>query len=258
MTQFEIHIHNALGKLANTLQRQWHEEKLAATLEEKATMDTQLEITRLKTEIADLRDDLSTLQFDAPIVLGTKAVKENFGFFKNFVFLGQIELGTRKIEYDSDSPISYVSKSVTGGSKWLSEDLRRTSWKGVLTAGLFRSINGTATFYTTIALKNRDQIQELQATCKAKEAQVAYLKPKIDEHKEDKSVKSTKLGEEMEKCKSLMSILEKDTFEMQLYPLLRRFYCAGGAPSRNEIHDFVKVYDSFVAELWWNMGLAEK
>lgn len=105
---------------------------------------------------------------------------KEFGL-KNILLRGELWLDEEQIEFDSDHKISDVENSVSGGSKWLSVTNHGTSWRGTLTAGLMRSITGTATFYTTSKLKNKNTIEILQKSIEETKYQIAFQEDSLNE-----------------------------------------------------------------------------
>lgn len=163
---------------------------------------------------------------------------------------GELWLDDEMVTFDADCPISDVEKTATGGSKWLKEDLRGTSWRATLTAGAFRSINGSATLYTISRLKHRREIEMLKDsivdTSRSKEFHEETLR---ESGTGDLDMKVEKLGKDVERCPGLVDIIKRETFDVGLWPILKRFYVNHGQLTRDHIRDFVEVYDREIAAL---------
>ena len=253
MWNVDVHILYALERLHNQLKDKWNDE-IAALNKSKATaLRTSREIQRLATKIQTYESRLEELKTGSDINLGTRNVSVEYSIFKTLLFKGDLWLDDRPVTFDSDTPIAYVEKSATGGSKWLNEDLRGTSWRGTLTAGMFRSINGTVTCYTTSPLKHKREIELLKGnisdTTQTKDFHEDVLKDVGGEAGAGLDAKAVKLGEDAERCAGLIDTVKRETFDVALWPPLRRFYVGHQAPSRDHVRDFVQVYDPETANL---------
>lgn len=250
MHNVDFHVLYALQRLQNQLKTKWTSE-VALINESKANaLKNRREIQRLNTKLEICKSDLEEIDNSSNISLGTKTLSEDYGIFKTLLSKWQLCLQERTLQFDASVQISHVHKSATGGTKWQSEALGETSWSAVLTTGIFQNMNATATFYTTNRLKYRREIQQLRD-------RIADLKQAKEFHEDtvagiegrSLSTSAVKLGEEVEKCGGLIERVERETFEMILWPLLKRFYVLPQAPTRDQIYEFVKVYEPDVAAL---------
>ena len=253
MWNVDVHILYTLERLHNQLKDMWNEEVAALNKSKATALRTSREVQRLATKIRAFETQLDELNTGSDINLGTKNVSVEYSIFKTFLLKGDLWLDERPVTFDSDTPIAYVEKSATGGSRWLDEDLRGTSWRGLLTAGMFRSINGTVTCYTTSRLKHKREIELLKSsisdTTQTKDFHEDVLKEVGGETGAGLDAKAVRLGEDVERCAGLIDTVKKETFDVALWPLLQRFYVGHQAPSRDHIHDFVQVYDPEMASL---------
>ncbi|PNP78512.1 hypothetical protein FNYG_08142 [Fusarium nygamai] len=82
---------------------------------------------------------------------------------KELLWEGMLWLDKRDVSFDSDCSITKVQKSMGSGRKWLDEDGRGTTWRATLKSGIFRSMEGSATFYTTMQRKHHGEIQTVKS-----------------------------------------------------------------------------------------------
>lgn len=253
MYKVDVYILYALERLQNKLKDEWNTELASVSKSKAAVMRTYGEVQRLSTQLESHQAQLDELKSGSEIVLGTRNVCVDYSFFKTLLMKGDLWLRDERVTFDSDCPIANVVKSATGGSKWLDENLRGTSWRAKLTSGIFRSISGTATFYTTSFLKHKDEIALLKTsiaeTTRSKGFHDDVLKEAGGEEGAGLDAKAVRLGKDVERCGGLIETLRKETFDVGLWPLLRRFYVAHQPPTRDHIHDFINVYDPETAKL---------
>jgi hypothetical protein len=62
-------------------------------------------------------------------------------------------------------------------------------------------------------------------------------------------MKAEKLGQDVERCAGVIEAIKRETFDVALWPILKRFYVSHGQLTRDHIRDFVEVYDRAIAEL---------
>lgn len=250
MNNVDVHVLYALEQLQNQLKTKWTSE-VALVDESKANvLKNHREIQRLNTKLENCKLDLEEKDNNSNISLGSRTVSIDYGIFKTLLSKGQLWLEERTVEFDAGMPISHVHKSATGGSKWQDEDRGETSWSAVLMTGIFENMNGSSTFYTTNRLKHRREIEQLHN-------RIADLKQMREFHEDTLAgieghslgTSAVRLGEEVEKCGRLIERVKRETFEINLWPLLRRFYVFHQAPTRDHVFEFVKVYEPEVAAL---------
>ncbi|KAI9930763.1 hypothetical protein MW887_011520 [Aspergillus wentii] len=251
MRSVDIHIINALKNLARRLEKEWKlGQNTAETLKANA-MSAQREISRLRNRVHMKKEKIAELKTGDEILLGTKSCVERYSFVGDLLFQGNLNVGSRPLEYDSDYIISSVQKSCSGGSKWLDEDLRGTSWRGKITANLFRDIDGTATFYTTSELKHKKEIETLEAAVLELQDMLATQEENLARNTDAGSSDSrlAQLGDNVAKVEELTEIIERDSFNVALWPLLRGFYTQHTVPTFENIKEFVQVYDMNISKL---------
>ncbi|KAK3332216.1 hypothetical protein B0T19DRAFT_98312 [Cercophora scortea] len=253
MRHRDVLVLNALTALARRQDKEWTREKGTAEVLRVTAASAQREIGRLRSKIEAKQAHLRELKTKDEILLGKKSCIGHYSFVGDLLFQGNLNLGTKNLVYDSDYPISSVTKTCAPGSKWLSEELRGTSWRGEIYGNLFRDINGTATFYTTNELKNQKEIRLLESV-------VADMQDQLDAQ-EDALARTAasgggavggrlkELGESINRIEALTEMVEQDAFDMTLWPAVRGFYTQQNLPTADEIRKFVKALDDKVGQL---------
>ncbi|KAL9032417.1 MAG: hypothetical protein Q9214_007979, partial [Letrouitia sp. 1 TL-2023] len=138
-------------------------------------MISQRHIIKTNKPLAAKKANVKELSSGLEINLGCKSCIENNNFVGNLLMKGELNLGRRRMKLDGEYPITTVYKTCSSGGQWLDEDLRGTSWKAVPTSGLFRDINGTATFYNTSEIKHRAEIRALRYSIDELEDNLEHL-----------------------------------------------------------------------------------
>ena len=251
MRHMDVHVANTLRTLAHGLDKQWSLEKDKAEVFKANAMSAQGEISKLKSKIKTKEDRMRELDSTDEILLGTKSCVVPYSFVGHLLLAGALNLGTRALEYDSDYVISSVEKSCSSGSEWLDEDLRGTSWRGKITSTLFRDINGTATFYTTMQQKHKPEIEALQAAILDLQDMLA-----VQEQNQTRNTgvvgpdsRLAQLSDNIAKVEELMDVVQRDSLDITLWPQLRGFYTMKSFPTAENIRDFVQVYYANVGRL---------
>lgn len=250
MVNVDTHVLLALERLQSRLRKRLDDELAAADKYKNAILRTHREIARLKAQQDECREKLDKLDCDAEVVLGTKTVAEDYGM-KEFFLEGTLWLGNRDVNFDSDCGITKVQKSAGNGCKWLNEDQRGTTWRATLNSGILRSMEGSATFYTTMRRKHSGEIETLKARLWHEQEAIAFHEASLQSlgSLDDRDAATETLAEHVDRCASTIERIKKDIFEASLWPLLRQFYVSHKKPSNSDIGDFVKVYDPKTAEL---------
>ncbi|KAK3682368.1 hypothetical protein B0T22DRAFT_521632 [Podospora appendiculata] len=255
MRHRDILVINALTTLGRRQDKEWNREKGTAEVLRMTAASAEREIGKLRNKIEAKQTHLRALKTKDEILLGKKSCVGHYSFVGDLLFQGSLNLGTKELVYDSDYPITSVTKTCSPGSKWLSEELRGTSWRGEIYGNLFRDINGTATFYTTNELKNQKEIRLLESV-------VADMQDQLDV-KEDALARTAELatgggglsgrlaelGDNINRIEALTEMLGQDAFDMTLWPAVRGFYSQQNLPTADEIRNFVKVFDDKVGQL---------
>ncbi|CAH0025885.1 unnamed protein product [Clonostachys rhizophaga] len=251
MKHIDIHVSNALKSLQHRLNKSWNEEKGNAETVKANAMSAQREISKLKSKIETRQSRIRLLNTDEEILLGKKSCIENYSFFGDLCVKGKLNLGNFDLTYDSEYPITSVTKTCSPGSKWQHEELRGSHWSGKLFGNLFRDVNGTATFYTTSKLKHQAEIETLEAA-------VVDLQDHLESQMETLSrntnggapdTKLSRLGDTLARVEEIVEVAERDWFDVNLWPQFKAFYTKHTTPTLDDIRAYVKVYDEDVGKL---------
>ncbi|KAF5581821.1 hypothetical protein FPCIR_9929 [Fusarium pseudocircinatum] len=250
MVNVDAHMLLALQRLQSRLQKRLDDAIAAADKSKSAILRTRREIARLQAQQSECRERLNELDRDAEVVLGTKTVAEDYGM-KELLWEGMLWLDKRDVSFDSDCGITKVQKSTGSGCKWLDEDRRGTTWRATLKSGIFRSMEGSATFYTTMQRKHHGEIETLKARLSHGKETIAFHEASLQgsDPIDGKDAEAEMLAEHHDRCTATIERIKKDTFEAALWPLLRQFYVSHHKPSNSDIADFVEVYDPKTSEL---------
>jgi hypothetical protein len=117
-----------------------------------------------------------------------------------------------------------------------------------LTPGLFRDIDGTATFYITSKIKHRAEIRALQAAILDLEETLEDL-DEINMTDGGMDDKLNALGQNVETLNQVIQAIKMDTFAIGSWPKLRAIYLNGGRRTREVVRTFASVYSDKVAKL---------
>ncbi|KAI7760708.1 hypothetical protein LZL87_007920 [Fusarium oxysporum] len=250
MVNVDAHMLLALQRLQSRLQKRLDDGIAAADKSKSAILRTRREIARLQAQQGECRERLDELDRDTEVVLGTKTVAEDYGM-KELLWEGMLWLDKRDVSFDSDCSITKVQKSTGSGCKWLDEDRRGTTWRATLKSGIFRSMEGSATFYTTMQRKHHGEIQTMKARLSHGKETIAFHEASLQGlgPLDDKDAETEELAGHLDRCTATIERIKKDTFEAALWPLLRQFYVSHRKPSNSDIADFVEVYDPKTSEL---------
>ena len=251
MQNFDVYVINALNELRYNLEKDWTQKASTAKDHEQNLFSTQRRLTSIEGRLAAKKERIKEIKSGPDIILGAKSCNEDYSFIGNLLLKGELNVGRKRVEYDSDWKITEVRKSCSSGSKWLDEDLRGTSWRATITANLFRDLDGYATFYTTSAIKNQRELKFLESSVHELEQGLEFHQETLQRNGDAQHIKSgmTQLGEDIEHVERLVEIVRKETFDVTLWPLLRRLYLSHKRPSRDDIQDFLQVYDERIAKL---------
>lgn len=251
MQSVDIHITNALLGLKRIVQSQLDEAKTALSTVQQRALEDEIEVAKMDRQIESIEKELDNLEHGPDICLGSKTVVEEYSLVGHLLMSGQLNLGGDWHEFDADCPIAYVRKSTTGRSRWLHERLRGTNWRGQLSAGLFASINGSATFFAKSSVKHASEIRLLKNNKANLEDRLDYLVKRMSHQSTLDSENVQKLAVGLAACDEVLVTTKKDSFEMERYPALRHIYLTKDSKlSRDDIYDFLKEYDAKVADLY--------
>ena len=251
MRHLDIHVINALGGLARKIEKQWNEEKSNAEIIKANAMSAQEEISRLKIKIRTNKKQVQELSSNDEVLLGTKSCVVPYSFVGHLLLQGQLNLGTYPLGYDSDYVISSVEKSCSSGSEWLSEELRGTSWRASITSKLLRDINGSATFYSTLALMHKREVDALQGAIRDLQDMLVVQEQNLARNAGVKGpdARLEQLSNEKARVDELIEVVQRDSFDITLWEQLRTFYDISAFPTAGQIQHFVQKYDSNISKL---------
>jgi hypothetical protein len=251
MRHKDIHVINALRRLEHSLDKEWNQRKGTMELVNANAAAAQRETRKLKNKIEARKAQIRTLKTNDEILLGKKSCVAHYSFVGDLLFQGKLNLGSRLLAYDSDYELSSVTKVCSPGTKWLDEDLRGTHWHAEIYGNLFRDINGTATFYTTSELKHKREIVALEESVADLQDQLTAQTETLERNSgasgPDASLAS--LGDRVSRVEEITSLVERDSFDVTLWPLFRGFYTKHAVPTLDDIREFVHFYDEDVGKL---------
>ena len=248
MANYDSGVITTLMELKMKLQQEWNALNAQKSAKDQQVYSAQLEITKLNKKLAKSRDRLSRLESGPDVVLGSRAVAEDYSWVVNFLLQAEFKLGSRQVDYIAECPIAYVTKTANDGSRWQDEVLQSNVWSAVITSSSFRDLGGTATLYASSKDKHWIEIKQLKERCAEYEEQILYMQRSLQGNSGD-DVQLKSVGDNVDRVGSLVDTLKMEKFDIGLYNELRRFYAGGHRPSRDEIKEFVQVYDVDVAKL---------
>jgi hypothetical protein len=249
MLDHDAHVLNALNDLKISLDRSWNDQKSHAKVLDQMNYDTERDLARARRKLEAIEAQLQSLKNGPDVILGTKNAVEDYSFFGHLLLQGQVNLGRKAVHFDSDFKITSVVKTCSGGSQWLDEDCRGTSWKAVITSGWFRDIQGSATFYTTSRIRHAEEIVLLQRSIEELEESINGFTEKLGNRSKSSMDGVVELGKKLEAVEALIQIVKTETVDVSLWPKLRVFYSFEGRPMKHDIRGFVMVYNSDLAPL---------
>ncbi|KAK0636074.1 hypothetical protein B0T17DRAFT_612858 [Bombardia bombarda] len=251
MIHMDSHVLLALTRLQTTLKERLAREMAVASRSKNQMLRIKREVGRLRTKLAEYEEELAQLDTKAEIVLGSKTVGEDYSL-ETLFYGGKMWLDKRDVSFDADCVISEVTKTTGSGCRWRDEDLRGTTWRATLKSSIFRSISGSATFYTSSRLKYRGEIAHLRGRVRDTRESIEHegeMLREFDGVEDEVDALAERLGADVDRCAETMERVQRDTFDASLWPVLRKFYQSREAPSMTEIVDFVQVYDPETAAL---------
>ncbi|KAK0741548.1 hypothetical protein B0T18DRAFT_449860 [Schizothecium vesticola] len=253
MINMDTHVILALTRQSTHLKVRLASELAAASKAKTQVLRTKREIARLRARAEEHAAELAQLDTDEEIVLGRKTVAEDYTL-GTFFLEAQLWLDKRDVSYDSDCTISRVVKTTGTGCRWRDEDTRGTAWRATLSSMIFRSISGSATFYTSSRLKHQSEIAQLRGRLRDANDAAAHHEDMLSEfgadgEGEDMVGLAERLQNDVDRCDRTMERVQRNTFDACLWPTLRRFYMSRTQPSRADVVDFVQVYDPETATL---------
>jgi hypothetical protein len=251
MRHKDVIVVNALRRLGQSLDKDWNEKKGTMDLVKANVVAAQRECSKLQHKIDARQEQIQALKTDDEILLGKKSCVAHYSFVGDLLFQGNLNLGSKHLTYDSDYILSSVTKTCSPGSKWLEEEQRGTHWRAVIYGNIFQDINGTATFYTTSRLKHKREIEALESS-------VADLRDQLGAQKETLSRNSgasgpdaslARMGDRVSRVEEITELVERDSFDVTLWPVLRSFYTKHSLPTRDDIREFIQFYDEDIGKL---------
>lgn len=251
MRHLDVHVINALGGLARKLEREWNVEKGNAEIIRANAMSAQQEISKLKQKIRTNKERVQELDSDDEIPLGTKSCVVPYNFVGHLLLQGQLNLGTCPLEYNSDYVISSVEKSSSSGTEWLSEELRGSSWRASITSKLFRDINGSATFYSTLALMHKGEVEALRGAIRDLQDMLMVQEQNLARNVGvgGPDARLAQLSNDKARVDELIEVVQHDSLNITFWERLRIFYNLSTFPTAGQIQHFVQTYDSNISML---------
>jgi hypothetical protein len=250
MTDLDAHVINVLNDLKIQLERTWNDKKSMAETLDQITLGVSRDLAKIQRKLAAKQERLQELKNGSDIILGTRNVIEDYSFLSHLLLEGQVNLGRKVVSFDSDYKITTVRKTCSGGSQWLDEERRGTSWRAIITSGWFRDIEGSATFHTTSQLRHAGEIRELELSVADLEDDIVNLNATMAKAGMGASTREVHaLGEKIEGVEALAQTVRNEALDIGLWPQLRVFYASQGRPTRHEVRSFVRVYDKELAEM---------
>ncbi|KAF3176085.1 hypothetical protein TWF225_008783 [Orbilia oligospora] len=250
MQQMDGFVINAVAEVRRVIKNKLEESSKSLTSNELKALEDQSELARLTRKIQLINDDIKGYEYGPDIVLGSVSVTEEFSFLGNLILKQEFNLPGKTMNFNADERIGYVQKSATGGSNWAQETIQGSRWSGFITAGLFRSIRGSATFYVKSEAKYRAQIRSLKEEkneTEEKFKRLDALKTSVSSVQKGIQQLNLLLGQSDE----LTVAVKRDIMDMKLYPDLRQLYSTTEPRlSRGEIAAFIQVYNPEIAEFY--------
>lgn len=247
MVDLDAHVLNTLNDLKMGLERSWNEQKSHAKTIDQMNYDLQRDLAKTKRKLEVKEARLNKLRTGPDIILGTKNAVEDYSFFGHLLLQQQVNLGRKDVSFDSDYKITQAVKTCAGGSQWLDEELRGTSWRAVITSGWFRDIKGSATFYTTSRIRYAEEITMLERSVEELVDSINDMTETLGKRSQTSKRGIVELGEKIEAVEALVQSVKSETLDVVLWPQLRVFYSFEGRPMRHDIRGFVKVYNEELA-----------
>ncbi|KAH7126463.1 hypothetical protein B0J13DRAFT_598868 [Dactylonectria estremocensis] len=251
MRHMDVHVVNALKSLGHRLDKEWNQEKGTVELARVNVISAQREVSTLKKKIETRQSQIHALKTNEEIVLGKRSCVAHYSFVGDLLIQGKLNLGTKGLVYDSDHTISSVAKTCSPGSKWLDEELRGTHWHGEIFGNIFRDINGTVTFYTTSEFKHKKEIDALETAVVDLQDHLAVQVETLSRNTSTSGpdARFSRLVDSISKVEEITELIERDSFDVTLWPLFKGFYTKHTFPTPDDIRAFVKVYDENLGKL---------
>jgi hypothetical protein len=245
---------SALSSLKIKLEKRYDSE-IASSKQAKQDMFKKLrDISAKRTLLTAYQNELKDLKSSTSILMGNVGVDEDFGFLDDVLWKRRLRLDAVPLSFNGDYTIDEVRKTLGTGCKWQNEQQQGTIWQGTLSSGRFKNLVGSATFYTTGALKYREKISHLETESARLEGQLEILSHEFDGGDPvipDDTAKLVQLDNDIKGCAKLIGDVEKQTFDMQFYPRLKHVYALDAKPSQDDVFHFIKAYDASLADLYW-------
>lgn len=242
----------ALGSVQDNL-RETLARKMADASKSKQDLEhAKIEVNRFRRKLNHCDAELAQLNNDHEILLGTKSVQDDYSLIQDLLLCGNIRLPKREASFHAVCDIRHVVTSTEPGSQWVDEERTPRRWSAKLKAGLFSSMAGSATFYSTNRIMHSQKIGELRNS-------KIDLESELERHENTVKSESGKgvkldgdveeLAAELDKVERMKETLEQKSFDVALWPDLRRLYTSTGSVGMNEVTELVKVYDPSTALL---------
>ncbi|KAK6511372.1 hypothetical protein TWF481_000289 [Arthrobotrys musiformis] len=250
MEKVDGFIINAVAEVRRLIRNNLDESSKSLSTNELKALDDQSELRRLTRKIQLVTEDIRNYESGPDIALGSVTVDENYSIFGNLIMKQELGLQGKTVNFSADEQIGYVKTSVTGGSKWVEENLQGHRWTGVIAAGIFRSIRGSASFYAKSEVKYRAQIRALKeekSEAEERFKRIDTLKTSVASVQKSVQQLNLLLGQADE----LTVVVKRDTMDMKLYPELHQIYTTIEPKlTHGEITAFLRVYNTEIADFY--------
>ncbi|KLU91322.1 hypothetical protein MAPG_09843 [Magnaporthiopsis poae ATCC 64411] len=242
----------ALGRVQDRL-RETLARKMADASKSKQDLElAKREVNRFRRKLDHCDAELARLDNDHEVLLGTKSVQDDYSIIQDLIFSRRVQLPKREASFHAACDIRHVVTSTEPGSQWVDEERSPRRWSAKLKAGLFSSMAGSATFYSTNRIMHSREIERLQGT----QTDLAYDLEGYENTVKSESGKGVKLdgdveelAAELDKVERMKETLEQKSFDATLWPDLRKLYTSADNVGTNEVVELVKVYDPSTALL---------
>lgn len=252
MLNMDAYLKSAIGDLRRRLENRWNAEVYTAKDAKQKLYRKIRDVSNKRTLLNAHQEEIRTLLADDTIVLGTQRVDKPLPFF-DMVQEFRLKRDPEPVTFKGDYAISEVRKTLGPGCKWQNEHQHGHIWEGTLSASRLTDMEGSVTWYTNGALKYAEKLSVLNKECARLEGQLELLNEGFDntsdELEDENDVVST-LKARLDTCVSLLSTLDKETFQMELYPKLKHIYLLESKPQTEDIVAFIEVYNQDLGDVY--------
>ena len=259
MTNVDAHLIAALVTLRGKLESRWNSEVASAKQAKQELYRKIRDVANKRTLLKVYQEEIQTLLAEKTIHMGSRRVDKDFGFL-DVLTERRLKQEPEVVVFQGDYPISSVEKTLGPGCKWQNEQQQGSFWTGTLSSSRLTDLEGSVTWYTTGALKYKDKLDHLHKECARLEGHLEVLNETFDQRGDelgDGDDTVSELQRHLKDCVTLLSVVEKQTFQMELYPRLKHIYLSDSLkPSQDDIFNFIQVYNQGLADVYWGESSA--